>query len=358
MKFLLKKLKFFLKRFVFKKKYITQIVLGDQFSGRRFFFSFSCLDSFWNRDKDFFSYNSGKKIFNEVYLNVKTGLLVNKRGEIIGESSIGFGRIKRSGLLGSKKPPKDVPVKNFGTTIFCKSAQGGYYHWLIECIPRLFFLSKEEQLHFPVYLPKQKGNFEEILQALKPKECQVYYSEHEWIFFRKFLLLPFYALPGKGYIPSAFRQAALATLNLQADDRFADKKIYISRRKAPKRKPLNEEEFFNDTLKPFGFEWYELEDYSFRDQASIVNSSKIIVAPHGAGLSNLAFANTSAKALEIISVESRAMQFYKCLCDSIGIKLNQYLIQQPVGRHENYYLTDFDSEHILKAINLKNGYSN
>jgi hypothetical protein len=336
---------------IFNNNYVVRMSFGIEYGNQFIFNDLGQFSEFLNGDDTPLLTN--KQVLNNVYLNVKTGLLLNASLELITESSIGPGRIKRSGLLGAKKPPKDVPVKNFGTTIFCKSAHDGYYHWLIECIPRLFFLSDDDQRHYPLFLPKQNGVFKEILQTLKPKQCQVQYSEHKWIFFKEFLLLPFYALPGKGYVPSAFRQAALRTLSLRENGPYADKKIYISRRKAPKRKPLNEEEFFYDTLKPFGFEWYELEDYSFRDQATIINRSKIIVAPHGAGLSNLVFANASTKVLEIISVESRAMQFYKCLCDSIGIKLNQYLIQQPVARHENYFLTDIDSNYILKAIDVK-----
>ncbi|MDJ0533050.1 MAG: glycosyltransferase family 61 protein [Xenococcaceae cyanobacterium MO_207.B15] len=66
--------------------------------------------------------------------------------------------------------------------------------------------------------------------------------------------------------------------------------IFISRRKALGRRIINENEVI-EALKPLGFSTYILEDMSYIEQVKLFAQAKIIVAPHGAGLTNLLFAD-------------------------------------------------------------------
>ncbi len=66
--------------------------------------------------------------------------------------------------------------------------------------------------------------------------------------------------------------------------------IFISRRKALGRRIINENEVI-DALNPLGFSIYILEDMSYIEQVKLFAQAKIIVAPHGAGLTNLLFAD-------------------------------------------------------------------
>ncbi|MEI7811677.1 MAG: glycosyltransferase family 61 protein, partial [Ignavibacteria bacterium] len=75
-------------------------------------------------------------------------------------------------------------------------------------------------------------------------------------------------------------------------------KIYISRRKTKKRKLRNELKL-EEVLKTFGFVIVYLEELPFLQQVEIINNADFIVAPHGAGLANLAFAKNNCKVIEI-----------------------------------------------------------
>ena len=55
------------------------------------------------------------------------------------------------------------------------------------------------------------------------------------------------------------------------------------------------------SLATFGFTPIWLEEHDFATQVALFSSAEFIVAPHGAGLTNLIWCNSSAKVLEIFS---------------------------------------------------------
>ncbi len=67
-------------------------------------------------------------------------------------------------------------------------------------------------------------------------------------------------------------------------------KIFISRRKALGRRIINENEVIK-ALEPLGFTTYILEEMSYIEQVKLFAQAKVIIAPHGAGLTNLIFAD-------------------------------------------------------------------
>ena len=66
-------------------------------------------------------------------------------------------------------------------------------------------------------------------------------------------------------------------------------RVFISRRSALARRIANEDEV-RRVLAPLGFAAYALEEMSFAEQVRLFAQAELIVAPHGAGLMNLAFA--------------------------------------------------------------------
>lgn len=68
--------------------------------------------------------------------------------------------------------------------------------------------------------------------------------------------------------------------------------IFISRKKSNARRIINEEEVIN-TLAEMDFVTYVLEDINWQEQVKIFAQAKIIVAPHGAGLTNMIFSQNA-----------------------------------------------------------------
>ncbi len=80
---------------------------------------------------------------------------------------------------------------------------------------------------------------------------------------------------------------------------FGAARLYISRRKAAQR-PLATEAAIEDALISRGFQVVTFETMSMQDQVRAMRDAEIIVAPHGAGLTNLVFAERARLLVELI----------------------------------------------------------
>ncbi|MGL6283693.1 MAG: glycosyltransferase family 61 protein, partial [Microcoleaceae cyanobacterium] len=77
-------------------------------------------------------------------------------------------------------------------------------------------------------------------------------------------------------------------------------RIYISRSQASRRRILNETEILED-LNNLGFVSVFLESMSVEEQAICMAGARVIIAPHGAGLTNLVFCRPGTKIIELFS---------------------------------------------------------
>ena len=88
--------------------------------------------------------------------------------------------------------------------------------------------------------------------------------------------------------------------------------IYISRNDSNQRRINNECELILN-LESLGFKSLELSRISYHDQISIFKNAKVVVAPHGAGLTNLLFSAQCESVLEIFS-SNWVHSCYRDLC--------------------------------------------
>jgi capsular polysaccharide biosynthesis protein len=80
------------------------------------------------------------------------------------------------------------------------------------------------------------------------------------------------------------------------------RKLFISRAQASRRRFLNESPFRN-TLESNGFETIQLEKLTFDEQIAVMQEAETVVAPHGAGLTNLVWCNSQTKVVELFANE-------------------------------------------------------
>jgi hypothetical protein len=76
------------------------------------------------------------------------------------------------------------------------------------------------------------------------------------------------------------------------------KRIFISRKDAPFRKIINEDEIFN-LFEAKGFKRYVLSQMSVIEQIVLFHNAEIIVGEHGAGLTNILFCEPKTKVIEL-----------------------------------------------------------
>lgn len=94
------------------------------------------------------------------------------------------------------------------------------------------------------------------------------------------------------------------------------RRIYISREKAQRRNLINEQEVWS-VLEPEGFEKVFMEDLSFPEQVAIMQQATIVVAPHGAAITNTLFSAPGTHVVEIADPGFPNPNFY-ALASAMG----------------------------------------
>jgi capsular polysaccharide biosynthesis protein len=103
---------------------------------------------------------------------------------------------------------------------------------------------------------------------------------------------------------------------LEIDGTGGGRKIYISRRFADTRNLLNEAEV-RSLVESRGFESFVLEDMSVADQIRLFAEAETIVAPHGAGLTNMIYADRPC-IIELMPTDRWNLGHFVALANSIG----------------------------------------
>ncbi len=193
--------------------------------------------------------------------------------------------------------------------VITQVAYENYFHWMTEILCRLALLEKEGIEYDYIYVPQKSKFMKETLKmwgipeekiiapvsenfAIKADEIilpsLVSNSNHGWTHFVNYVrpeLLQY--VKNKLFLIAQKQQLA----NMP-------KKIFISRKDAPFRKILNEDEVFAQ-FEPYGFVRYELSKLPVVQQIMLFHQAEIIVSPQGTGLANSIFCTTYTKIIEL-----------------------------------------------------------
>ena len=199
------------------------------------------------------------------------------------------------------------------------AAQGNYYHWLIDSLPRLHLLKAAglwDSIDYFLVYDKHRPVVADSLRALGIRPEQVLdVRTHRHLVADQ--LLATSPVRGTGthtphwacaFLRQALRPAA-------APGSFGPL-VYLSRRDALARHVLNEEavEAF---LRPLGFETHVLSAYSLAQQIALFAGAQVVVAPTGAGLANLVFSPDKTRVIELFPKHFTAVE-YPELCYRLG----------------------------------------
>ena len=102
---------------------------------------------------------------------------------------------------------------------------------------------------------------------------------------------------------------------LMAAPAQANRRIFVSRRDVARRKLLNEDEIFA-ALAPLGFERTVPGELGVAEQIAAFSAARVIVAAHGAALTNMMFAPPSAAIVELSSTAIEHMDLFRKLARS------------------------------------------
>lgn len=204
-----------------------------------------------------------------------------------------------------------------------------YYHWIIDGLARLRLLEDSLTPSTRLYAPTRKHFHSQSLQYMGFAPARVIsakYATH---------------IASPNVLAAASR-----TQNCSREDcdylhqRFtrglcgqSAERILLSRRKRGTRSLINEREILT-RLRPLGFRRVLLENLSFADQVKLFYEAEFVVAPHGAGLTNLVFCQPGARVLEITT--TFRLYGYHCFYEIAHFRQLDYraLLGQPVNARE------------------------
>ncbi|MBD2431764.1 MULTISPECIES: glycosyltransferase family 61 protein [Fischerella] len=254
------------------------------------------------------------------------GNVITPDNQLLAEVSKVIG--KGEYILDSAKHPiffqeKLPPVQKISGSVAVLSSAGGtgYYHWLFDILPRLALLQKaeiafEEIDKFLVnrYISRFQIETLNTLGIPRSKIIENHWNPH---IEAEQLVVP--ALVGEtSHMPKwacdFLRENFLGDKTKQNKQTL---RLYLNRTQVVHRKVENESEVI-DFLSGMGFRNLSLETLSVAEQIELMAAAEVVIAPHGAGLTNIVFCQPGTKVIELLS--PKAVNFmYWSLSNQVGL---------------------------------------
>ena len=210
-----------------------------------------------------------------------------------------------------------------------------YFHWMTEILPRIVAM-RHQQPSIPVVIPSNYLNYPFIVESLNLLKIDVktFDARQSLKIDRLFAIsIPHVGRFNEGLM-HFFRDKMLSGISSST---HPFRCIYITRGKARRRRVLNEEAVFG-FLKANGFEKVVLEDLHLIDQVKLFQEARIVVASHGAGLTNSMYMQKGQTIIELKSDNNRYWCYFS-LARVFGLKYYYSLNNGSTNNHRDADIT-------------------
>ena len=216
-------------------------------------------------------------------------------------------------LMAIPKISEDKIIKVSGrVAVIAQPLYSYYFHWFQDILGRLALLEMSGIEYDYLYVPNYKKYMQQTLELWGIDSKKIISPDSkDFCIQADEVIVPSYVLnKNQGFNKYAgFHQNPLTSqyvskkLIQTAQTKNIDtinfaKRIFISRKDAPKRKILNEDEIFK-LFEAKGFVRYELSKLSVAEQILLFNQAEMVVGEHGAGMTNCLFCKPGTKVIEI-----------------------------------------------------------
>ena len=174
----------------------------------------------------------------------------------------------------------------------------GHFHWLTDVLTRLFAV-RERLAEVLLLLPGKYEKRDVVRSSLKAFGVTNvdFIGDGEVVECRS-LVMPSHTAPSGHFNHEAIRGVREVMLSAYGDLSGEEKRLYISRSSAGKRRTVNDDQV-TSILSGFGFETIRAEELSFEEQVRLCSQARYIVSNHGAGLTNILFIREGGSVLEL-----------------------------------------------------------
>ena len=210
-----------------------------------------------------------------------------------------------------------------------------YYHWLIDSLPRLLAL-RSVYPNIKLMLPRVSA-FHPVPEFISTSARLLGFSDQLPLNSRQILsaqsvIMPSLTATSLTQRPELIRQVQqelLAALCPEPVQPF--RRIYAARAAGFPRNLLNEPEV-EEWLRQEGFEKVYFEQLSLQEQVRLMRETEVLLAVHGANMTNILFLPSTSKVIEIHNKEYSdpcylrlasclRLEFYICPCTGIDARL-------------------------------------
>lgn len=286
------------------------------------------------------SYNGKKVNFPEQFIvTIPHALILGDMGVVVTEQSRPFfdyvsemleatpnwkmTRIQKT--LDLALPQKPTQLTHESIVALASPGEHCYYHWMLEILPRLKTVALSETPYSKVFVGGVDKQYKkETLRQAGIADSAIIYGQEKTVIKSGNVIIP--SMPHLlqftrptwvcDFVRSLF-------LDPQLKATPAKKRLYISRKSGYLQNSLRiitNENAVTSYLEKIGFEKIVLEDLSVKKQAELFNAAEIIVAAHGASLTNLIFCNTQDP---VTLIEIYQPQWINSCYTSLTQQLNQ-----------------------------------
>ena len=304
----------------------TSLKPSRTISKDHFWMSFSQID---NRNAFVVILDNGR-----VWGNVTTNVVMTAQNELLTDLSTGCGEL----VLSSNKLPPVHKIE--GTVAFLSTRWAeGFYHWMYDLLPGIHLIQQSgislDSINYFIFNSYHLSFQKQTLEKLGIPESKIIESRSQPYIQAKKVIAP---VPNFSHVASPWICQFLKQ-QLVSQDVYkipVNRRLYISRGQANHRRLLNEDKLLQ-SLEPFSFESVILESLTISEQAELMASASVVLAPHGAGLSNIVFCQPGTKIIELFA-PTYVPPCYRIISNICGLE-HYYLIGELVENTTDEYLT-------------------
>jgi capsular polysaccharide biosynthesis protein len=256
------------------------------------------------------------------------------------------------------------PAPNPREVILLGGQRGGYWHWWIDILPRVWLL----ELHQISGLGEPK--FDAVRLAVPPPGAEFQRESLELLGLTGRLELVEAGLTrfesvtftrglsggGSRYPSRKLGEYARWLRERLAPDAEAEpggRRLFVSRGSAASRRVVNEAELA-PVLAEHGFEVVDPAGMSIAEQVALFSRASAVVGPHGAGLTNLLFSLPGTRVVELFAAPAaQGVSNYRVLASHLGMPYSR-LLAQPVAnesrRGPHYLDMEVDPRLLARAL--------
>ncbi len=287
------------------------------------------------------------------WADIATTAAITSDNKLVTDISMGCPEL----VITSDKLP---PAKHIdGNVAFLSARWGGaaYFHWMFDVVTRFHLLQQSglmDSIDKFALNACDSAYEKETLNTLGIPLDKILESRHQPHFTADKLIVPSICDGAAGTSKWKCEYLKQMFLNEQPSlKKDYSERIYISREKASYRRIINEQDIIG-CLEKLGFRTVKLETMSVAEQATCLAAAKVVVAPHGGGLTNLVFCSPGTKVIEIFSPIYVPICFWTIsnLCDLEHYYLIAELFDDPTQKYPGHKDMRVDVKSLEKLMNL------